>query len=215
MGGAGAAAFATLCTYPLDLLRTLLAAQGVPPVYRSMAHAARGTVAARGPGGLFAGLSFTLLEIIPYAALQFGSYAALKSALLARRAQRAAAEDPACDTSALALSPWEKFAAGVAAGSAAKLALHPLDVAKKRMQVAGLARAASYGAGVPLRALPTGIVPALRAVARAEGVAGLYKGLLPNVLKAAPASGITFVVYEGIIALAAAVAAADAEQQSR
>ena len=29
-----------------------------------------------------------------------------------------------------------------------------------------------------------------------EGVPGLYKGMLPNLLKVAPAMGITFVVYE-------------------
>jgi solute carrier family 25 thiamine pyrophosphate transporter 19 len=44
----------------LDLLRTVMAAQGVPPVYPSVAAAARGTVRQRGVGGLFAGLSFTV-----------------------------------------------------------------------------------------------------------------------------------------------------------
>lgn len=29
-----------------------------------------------------------------------------------------------------------------------------------------------------------------------EGLAGLYKGTLPSVVKAAPAAAITFVVYE-------------------
>jgi solute carrier family 25 thiamine pyrophosphate transporter 19 len=111
------------------------------------------------------------------------------------------------DPDSITLSSWEKFCAGVAAGSAAKLALHPLDVAKKRLQVAGLARASSYGKPIAVGTY-RGIVASLAAVARAEGVAGLYKGLLPNVLKAAPASGITFVVYEGIIALASAAAAA-------
>jgi len=235
-GGASAAAVATLCTYPLDLLRTVMAAQGVPPVYPSVAAAARGTVRQRGVGGLFAGLSFTariagclrlwcfpltrslvclspqLLEIIPYAALQFGSYEALKSALLARRAADASGAGSA-GAAPPALGALDKFVAGVAAGSAAKLALHPLDVAKKRLQVAGLARSAAYGAPVQVGAY-RGIVAALAAVARAEGVAGLYKGLLPNVLKAAPASGITFVVYEGIVTLAASMqqmaAAADA-----
>jgi solute carrier family 25 thiamine pyrophosphate transporter 19 len=144
-----------------------------------------------------------LLEIIPYAALQFGSYASIKAAL-ARRA--AAAAPPGAPPPPLRAS--DKFWAGVAAGSAAKLALHPLDVAKKRLQVAGLARARSYGAPIAVGAY-RGILPALAAVARAEGAAGLYKGLLPNVLKAAPASGITFVVYEALIALHAAVQAAD------
>lgn len=142
-----------------------------------------------------------LLEIIPYAALQFGSYEALKSALQSRRA---AASGAAPDASLPALSAFDKFCAGVAAGSAAKLALHPLDVAKKRLQVAGLARSAAYGAPVRVGAY-RGIVAALASVARAEGAAGLYKGLVPNVLKAAPASGITFVVYEGVLALAASM----------
>jgi solute carrier family 25 thiamine pyrophosphate transporter 19 len=112
------------------------------------------------------------------------------------------------------LASWEKFCAGVAAGSAAKLALHPLDVAKKRLQVAGLARSASYGAPIAVGAY-RGVIASLAAVARAEGIAGLYKGLLPNVLKAAPASGITFVVYEGIIALAAAAAAAREQAEAQ
>lgn len=34
-----------------------------------------------------------------------------------------------------------------------------------------------------------------------EGLPGLYKGLLPNLLKAAPASGTTFAVFEGLIAV--------------
>ena len=36
----------------------------------------------------------------------------------------------------------------------------------------------------------------MRAIAQVEGVAALYKGLVPTLLKVAPASGITFAVYE-------------------
>ena len=31
---------------------------------------------------------------------------------------------------------------------------------------------------------------------QAEGLAGLYKGIVPSVMKAAPAGAVTFVVYE-------------------
>jgi solute carrier family 25 thiamine pyrophosphate transporter 19 len=139
--------------------------------------------------------STQLAEIIPYAALQFGSYAALKSAALARRSEQAAlagAPPPA------ALRDWEKFVCGIVAGSASKLALHPVDVAKKRMQVQGLSRAVSYGRSVASGTYGGGLA-CLLALARSEGLRGLYKGLLPNLLKAAPASGITFVSYEAII----------------
>lgn len=43
-------------------------------MYRGMVSAARGIVAQHGPQGLYNGLGITLLEIVPYAALQFGLY---------------------------------------------------------------------------------------------------------------------------------------------
>ena len=43
-------------------------------VYHSMMQAARGVVQQHGVRGLYRGLNITLLEIIPYAALQFGLY---------------------------------------------------------------------------------------------------------------------------------------------
>jgi solute carrier family 25 thiamine pyrophosphate transporter 19 len=43
------------------------------------------------------------------------------------------------------LSLGEKFCAGFAAGLLAKSAIHPLDVVKKRFQVAGLQRSTRYG----------------------------------------------------------------------
>ena len=68
-----------MCTYPFDVLRTTLAAQGSPRVYDSLAAAATGIVRARGVRGLYAGVGVTLAEIMPASAIQFGSYAALKA----------------------------------------------------------------------------------------------------------------------------------------
>ena len=49
-------------------------------MYHSMGQAARGIMQDRGPRGLYRGINITLLEIIPYAALQFGLYDAFTSA---------------------------------------------------------------------------------------------------------------------------------------
>jgi hypothetical protein len=49
-------------------------------VYRNMLHAAQGIVAERGLAGLYSGLGVTVLEIMPYAALQFGVYDSLQAA---------------------------------------------------------------------------------------------------------------------------------------
>ena len=62
-------------------------------------------------------------------------------------------------------------------------------------QVAGLVRHPRYGANVELHSY-NGMVDALRKIAATEGMAGLYKGLLPSLIKAAPAAAITFFVYE-------------------
>ncbi len=65
-----------------------------PQVYNTMWDAARGIVRQRGVAGLYSGLGVTLIEIVPYAALQFGIYDALNMAcndLRRRRAREAAA----------------------------------------------------------------------------------------------------------------------------
>lgn len=42
---------------------------------------------------------------------------------------------------------------------------------------------------------------ALQVILRREGVGGLYKGLVPNVLRVMPQSALTFVVYEKVLDL--------------
>lgn len=206
--GAVAGAAATVASYPFDLLRTTLAAQGEPRVYRGTLAAARGVLARSGPRGLYAGLGATLVEIVPYAALQFGLYDGLTGAADRRAAERARGKMDAAKKSKKASKSEEeneiiatadaatRFLCGLAAGTAAKLATHPLDVAKKRYQVAGLARSAAYGARVPAAAAAKPLFATLSAVAAKEGIAGLYKGALPSILKAAPQAAVTLAAYE-------------------
>ncbi|CAI5492143.1 unnamed protein product [Closterium sp. Naga37s-1] len=185
-------------SYPFDLLRTVLASQGEPKVYAGMRAACMGIVRERGVRGLFAGLPPTMVEIIPYAGLQFGLYDAFKRHLafglydafkrhLAhynwsrskarhdRPVSLAHSHLPSTAPSTAPLSPppspspssspslspaaappavasaveraarpavssgqlsaWQQFMCGLAAGTLAKVACHPLDVIKKRFQV--------------------------------------------------------------------------------
>ena len=177
LGGAVAGSTATVATYPFDVIRTLLASQGHPKVYNSILEAARGVVRERGVAkGLFAGVSVTLAEIVPASAVQFGSYAALK-------------------TQFPKVFEENDFACGFAAGSIARLVVHPLDVVKKRFQVAGFSRSLAYGQRIDADAYRT-FFTAVRTIAAREGVFGFYKGLGPSLIKSAPASAITFSVFE-------------------
>ena len=59
----------------------------------------------------------------------------------------------------------------------------------------GLARHPRYGARIQEHAY-RGMFDALGRISRSEGLQGLYKGLLPSVLKAAPSAAVTFLVYD-------------------
>ncbi|KAL4421633.1 hypothetical protein ABPG75_010924 [Micractinium tetrahymenae] len=189
VSGALAGAAATVASYPFDLLRTTLAAQGEPPVYATMTDAARGIVRQHGVRGLYRGLGVTVLEIMPYAALQFGLYDVFSRAYTTAKTKLdpTHADDPP--------TSFQYFVCGLAAGMLAKLGTHPLDVAKKRFQVAGLQRSTRYGQRVAADAVRS-LRQVVHDIAVNEGAAGLFKGAMPSILKAAPSAAVTFVAYE-------------------
>ncbi|KAF5175514.1 Mitochondrial thiamine diphosphate carrier [Thalictrum thalictroides] len=193
VSGALAGCAATVGSYPFDLLRTLLASQGEPKVYSTMRAAFLDIVRTRGIPGLYAGLTPTLVEIIPYAGLQFGTYDTFKRWTMALNRYRYS--NHRTTRSDDSVSSFQLFLCGLAAGTCAKAVCHPLDVVKKRFQIEGLQRHPKYGARVEHRAYK-GMYHALRQILKAEGWAGLYKGIVPSIIKAAPAGAVTFVAFE-------------------
>ncbi|KAJ6319088.1 hypothetical protein OIU76_014428 [Salix suchowensis] len=193
ISGALAGCTATVGSYPFDLLRTILASQGEPKVYPTMRSAFVDITRTSGFRGLYAGLSPTLVEIVPYAGLQFGMYDTFKRWTMAWNHHRSSTTSfTSTDDS---LSSFQLFVCGLAAGTCAKLVCHPLDVVKKRFQIEGLQRHPRYGARVEHHAYKN-MVDALRRILQVEGWAGLYKGIVPSTVKAAPAGAITFLAYE-------------------
>jgi solute carrier family 25 (mitochondrial thiamine pyrophosphate transporter), member 19 len=168
VNGALAGATATIITYPFDIIRTQLASQGIPRMYNGVFDAFLGLLKRN---KLYAGLGITLVEIVPATAVQFGAYEYLKN---------------------LEILESNHFAKGFLAGSCARIVIHPLDVMKKRLQVIGLKRAASYGAAETANKA----IPLIVSILKTEGVRGFYKGLLPALCKSAPSSAITFGCYE-------------------
>ncbi|KAG1338666.1 hypothetical protein COCNU_04G009720 [Cocos nucifera] len=96
----------------------------------------------RGIQGLYAGLSPTLVEIIPYAGLQFGTYDTFKRWMMAWNKSRFShLSSIRPDDSP---SSFQLFLCGFAAGTCAKAVCHPLDVVKKRFQVTSSIPEAKY-----------------------------------------------------------------------
>lgn len=66
-----------------------------------------------------------------------------------------------------------------------------------KIQIEGLQRDPRYGARVEHRAYRN-MFDALFRIVQSEGWGGLYKGIVPSIVKAAPAGAVTFVAYEVI-----------------
>ena len=56
--------------------------------------------------------------------------------------------------------------------------------------------------GVVVPIVYTGLLHCVSEIVRHEGVAALFKGILPTLAKAGPASGVMFAVYEALVAVA-------------
>lgn len=178
MMGAISGAFATVCTYPLDLLRTRFAAQGEPKLYSNIRHAVDVIYTGKGLRGFYAGLQPTLIEIVPYISLQFTLYEGLKGEFMK-------------GSNVDHLKPRESLFVGAMSGTISKFLTLPLDNAKKLMQVEGQFQAVGHGSSQY-----RGMGHVLQTVWRRDGIRGWFRGTLPSLVKAAPNSAITFAAYE-------------------
>lgn len=175
--GAGGVAGMTACAvaYPLDLVRTRLAAQTGQRYYRGVVHALRTIVADEGAVGLYRGLGATLLQVGPSLAINYCTYESLRAYALARQEDKTAP------------SVGSSLVCGSLAGLVSSTATFPLDLVRRRMQLVGQhgceAQRRRYGEVV-------------RCVVRQQGLRGLYAGIVPEYLKVIPGVAIAFCTYE-------------------
>ncbi|KAF9130270.1 hypothetical protein BGW39_003280 [Mortierella sp. 14UC] len=169
-------------TYPLDIVRTRLSIQSaqvantkeaqaaLPGIWKTMVliYTKEGGII-----GLYRGLGPTLTGVAPYVALNFQAYEVLRTHLT--------------PPGEIAPSVGMKLVCGAVAGSFAQTVTYPLDVLRRRMQVTGM-DVVSYKY--------SSTWDGVKKIIKQEGVRGLYKGMVPNYLKVAPAISISFVVYE-------------------
>lgn len=85
------------------------------------------------------------------------------------------------------------LAAGMASSTIAQVFSYPLALIRTRLQAQG-----GHG-GMPVKY--SGMMDVVQQTVRREGIGGLYKGVLPNLLKLAPAAGISWYVFEETKAL--------------
>mmetsp|Transcript_51461 Transcript_51461/g.168278 ORF Transcript_51461/g.168278 Transcript_51461/m.168278 type:complete len:524 (+) Transcript_51461:102-1673(+) len=174
---AGAAAGAASCTaiYPLEVVKTRMAIARAGE-YEGIGHCLQRTARAEGLRALYKGLPASLAGIIPFSAVDLALFNTLKE-WLARYRRR--------EPDVLTL-----LGCGALSSTVAQLATYPLALAKTRLQAAGMP-------GYPQRY--NGLADCLRQTysdREGGGVRALYRGILPNMLKAVPAISISYVVFE-------------------
>jgi solute carrier family 25 thiamine pyrophosphate transporter 19 len=182
LAGSSAGALATVASFPLDVLRTRRAALGLSRAEHTLAHTAQQL--ARTPlatmRDLYRGLSPALWQIVPWMGLNFAIYEALRGAAPTDRLER------------LGLY-------GAVSGAVSKLVVYPFDLAKKRLQMQGVQISEDHAAkGISRMPAYRGLSHCLLTVFRAEGAPGLFRGVLPSLMKAAPATSASFVTFEAM-----------------
>ncbi|KAK4761294.1 hypothetical protein SAY87_006187 [Trapa incisa] len=174
VGGGLAGITAATATYPLDLVRTRLAAQTNVIYYRGIMHALQTIIKEEGHLGLYKGLGATLLSVGPSIAVSFSVYETLRSFWQSHR--------PHDSTVSVSL------ACGSLSGIASSTATFPLDLVRRRKQL--------EGAGGRAHFYQAGLMGTFRHIVRNEGFRGLYRGILPEYYKVVPGVGICFMTYE-------------------
>ncbi|XP_059297387.1 uncharacterized protein LOC132050246 isoform X2 [Lycium ferocissimum] len=174
VGGGFAGITAASLTYPLDLVRTRLAAQTNVIYYRGIWHALQTISREEGIAGLYKGMGATLLGVGPNLAISFSVYDTVRSYWQSHRP----------DDSTVLVS----LACGSLSGVASSTVTFPLDLVRRRMQL--------EGAGGRARVYKTGLFGTFSHIIQTEGLRGLYRGILPEYYKVVPSIGIVFMTYE-------------------
>ena len=172
MAGASAGAASCIAIYPLEVAKTRLAVASAG-MYDGIAHCLRLTIQHEGVGALYKGLGASLIGIIPFSAVDLALYNTFKAEM--RRHRRS---EP--DTLTM-------LGCGAVSSSLAQLATYPLALAKTRLQASGMP-------GFHTRY--EGLAGCLMDTFQSDGIKGLYRGIVPNLLKAVPSISISYVVFE-------------------
>lgn len=175
-------------TYPLDFVRARLAYQVYERKYRSIVHTLTSVASTEGGvKALYRGFSSTILGMIPYAGVAFYTYEVMKSFLMENLNLISTRQSLDGSGTVVLNVPASLFCGGIS-GAFSQTVSYPLDVARRRMQLAGM---------VSANPVYRSVFGTLAYVYRTSGiVGGLYRGMSINYIRAIPQVAVSFSVYE-------------------
>ena len=176
VAGGLAGASQVIVTNPLEIVKIRLQLQPhTIPVTHTQPHGNFETLGALditkklGIRGLYKGSRACLMRDIPFSCIYFPLYSALKTSF--------------CDDTKTT-PPFYLFFSGTVAGAIASGITTPADVIKTRIQASDTLYTKNA------------ISRCFKDIVRNEGATGLFKGIVPRILRSAPQFGITLFVYE-------------------
>ncbi|KAF7894875.1 uncharacterized protein EAE97_007123 [Botrytis byssoidea] len=180
--GGAAGITSVFFTYPLDIVRTRLSIQ-------SASFAALGKHGTKLPGmfatlktmykteggilALYRGIIPTVAGVAPYVGLNFMTYELVRKHFTPEGDQNPSAV--------------RKLAAGAISGAVAQTCTYPFDVLRRRFQINTMS-----GMGYQYKS----IFDAVGRIVAQEGIMGMYKGIVPNLLKVAPSMASSWLSFE-------------------
>lgn len=181
VSGGGARTIAATVISPLELVRTKMQSQKLS--YLEMKKAIQSSVRNEGIFSLWRGLGPTILRDVPFSALYWLNYEFLK--------QRYSQADPTF---------WFSFFAGAASGTVAAVVTLPFDVVKTHRQIElgeMEAEKVSRSRALPSARKQSNATSALlKRIYSQRGIRGLFAGIVPRIIKVAPACAIMISTYE-------------------
>jgi len=181
--GGAAGITSVFFTYPLDIVRTRLSIQSASfavlqssPNTRLPGMWATMVTMYKTEGGILAlyrGIIPTVAGVAPYVGLNFMTYEIVRTYFT-----------PEGDKNPSAV---RKLAAGAISGAVAQTCTYPFDVLRRRFQINTMS-----GMGYQYKS----IFDAVRVIVAHEGVKGMYKGIVPNLLKVAPSMASSWLSFE-------------------
>ncbi|KAA8905003.1 calcium-binding mitochondrial carrier SAL1, partial [Sphaerosporella brunnea] len=171
--------------YPIDTLKFRLQCEMVENGSRGtnlIKEVAQKTWKTGGLCSFYRGLPLALVGIFPYSAIDLGTFEYLKRAYVKKHAKRTG-----CQDADVKLPVWTTLGIGAVSGSVGASVVYPINLLRTRLQAQGTSHhPQTY----------TGMWDVTMRTYKSEGVRGMYRGLVPNMMKVIPAVSISYVVYE-------------------
>lgn len=183
IAGGIAGAISQASVYPIDTLKFRVQCEsGTTELGSLIKHTARTMWSTGGIRSFYRGLPLGICGIVPYSSIDLGTFELLKRGYIARRAKAAGIKESEVD-----VPNYLVLSFGAFSGSFGASLVYPLNLLRTRLQAQGTAAHPQTYSG--LRDVITKTI-------NREGYRGLWKGLLPNLMKVVPSVSISYLVYE-------------------